>query len=76
MLYNAMTSYERLFADDRAVEVLKRYVPEVYYGTNREDAEAMSKCLNDSKIRVMLFRRPTDRYDAAITAISTIRSEL
>lgn len=73
-LYSASTSYERLFADDRAVEVLKKYVPDIWYGTERNDSEAMSKCLNDSKFRAMLFRTPTESYDKAIAAISAIRA--
>lgn len=70
--YNATTSYERLFADDRAVEVLKKHVPEVYYGTNREDSEAMSKSLSDSKSRCLLFRQPYAHFDSAIAEISGI----
>ena len=73
-LYNAATSYERLFADDRAVEVLKKHVPEVYHGTNREDPEAMSKSLSDSRFRAMLFRQPYAQFDRAIAEISTIEA--
>ncbi len=73
-LYSASTPYERLFADDRAAEVLKKYVPEIWYGTDRNDAEAMSKCLNDSKFRALLFRTPTENYDKAIAEISAIRA--
>ena len=73
-LYNAMTSYERLFADDRAVEVLKKHVPEVYLGTNREDPEAMSKSLSDSRFRCLLFRQPYTHFDRAIAEISAIEA--
>lgn len=73
VLYSASTPYERLFADDRAVKVLKKYVPEIWYGTDRNDAEAMSKCLIDSKLRALLFQSCTESYDKAIAAISTIR---
>ena len=71
-LYNADTTFERLFADDRAVEILKKYVPEIYCGTNREDTEAMSKSLSDSRFRAMLFRQPYEQFDRAIAEISAI----
>ena len=73
-LYSATTSYERLFADDRAVEVLKKHVPEIYYGTDRKDREAMSKSLADSRFRAMLFRQPYEQYDRAIAEISAIEA--
>ena len=72
-LYSGATPYERLFADERAVTLLKKYVPEVYDGTDRRDEEAMSKCLNDSKYRAQLFRMPTEQFDRAIREIETIR---
>ena len=72
-LYSASTPYERLFEDDRAVEVLKRYVPEVWFGTDRKDTEAMSKCLNDSKLQAVFFGAPTKNYDMAIAEICSIR---
>lgn len=72
-LYSGATPYERLFADERAVTILKKYVPEVYDGTDRRDEEAMSKCLNDSKYRAQLFRMPTEQFDRAIREIETIR---
>ena len=74
ILYSASTPFERLFEDDRAVEVLKKYVPEIWYGTDRNDPEAMSKCLSDSKFRAALFRAPTERYDQAISEIAAIRA--
>ena len=73
-LYSADTPYERLFADERAVEILKKYVPEIYYGTNRKDQEAMNKCLNDSKTRAALFRNPTENFDKAIGELRDIRA--
>ena len=73
-LYSAATPYERLFEDERAANVLKQYVPEIWYGTDRKDQEAMSKCLNDSKFRAALFRAPTENYDKAIAAICGIRA--
>ena len=73
-LYSASTPYERLFTDNRVVEILKKYVPDIWYGTDRNDPEAMSKCLNDSKFRAMLFRTPTESYDKAIAAISAIQA--
>ena len=73
-LYSADTPYEILFADERAVEILKKYVPEIYYGTNREDQEAMNKCLNDSKTRAALFRNPTESFDKAIGELRDIRA--
>ena len=72
-LYAASTPFERLFADDRAVEVLKKHVPEVWYGTDRNDPEAMSKCLNDSKLKEMFLGVPAEKYDQAIAEISAIR---
>ena len=72
-LYSASTPFERLFADDRAVEVLKKHVPEVWYGTDRNDPEAMSKCLNDSKLKAMFFGVLAEKYDQAIAEISAIR---
>ena len=73
-LYSGSTSYERLFEDDRAVAVLKKYVPEIVAGTDRSDAEAMSKCLNDSRYRAQLFRMPTEDFDKAIREIEAIRA--
>ena len=72
-LYSASTPYERLFSDNRAAEVLKKYVPEVWYGTDKNDMEAMCQCLNDSKLRALLFHTPTENYDKAIAEISTIK---
>lgn len=72
VLYTADTSYERLFADERAVEILKKYVPDVYEGTDRRDAEAMSKSLQDSRVRASLFRMPTEPFDEAIKEICRI----
>ena len=72
-LYSAATPYERLFEDERAVEILKKYVPDVYGGTDRKDLEAMSKSLQDSRLRASLFRMPTERFDKAIAEISTIQ---
>ena len=72
-LYSASTPFERLFADDRAVEVLKKHVPEVWYGTDRNDPEAMSKCLNDSKLKAMFLGVPAEKYDQAIAEIGAIR---
>ncbi len=71
-LYNADTPFERLFDDDRAVEILKKYVPAVYYGTDRSDMEAMSKGLTEERFRAMLFRQPTDQIDRAITEITAL----
>lgn len=71
-LYSAFTPYERLFADERVAELLKKHVPEVWFGTDRNDPEAMSQCLNDSKLRAALFRRPTENYDKAIAAVCDI----
>ena len=59
---------------NRAVAVLKKYVPEIVAGTDRADAEAMSKCLNDSRYRAQLFRMPTEAFDKAIREIETIRA--
>ncbi len=73
-LYSASTPYERLFEDGRAVEVLKKYLPEIWHGTDRTDVEAMSKSLSDSKFRATLFRTPTDNYDKAIAEISAIHA--
>lgn len=73
-LYSAFTPYERLFEDDRAVEVLKEYVQDVWYGTDRNDPEAMSKCLNDSKLQAAFFRGASKNYDKAIAAICAIRA--
>lgn len=73
-LFSATTPYERLFEDERAAAVLKKYLPEVYYGTDRKDEEAMSKCLNDSKSRASLFRTPTENYEKAIEEICTIQA--
>ena len=73
-LYSSDTPYERLFEDQRAVAVLKQYVPEIWYGTDRKDREAMSKCLNDSKFRAALFRQPTEGFEKAIQEISAIRA--
>ena len=73
-LYSAFTPYERLLADERAVGVLNRYVPEIVSGTDRNDPEAMSKCLNDSKFRAALFRMPTEQFDNAIREIGKIHA--
>ena len=71
-LYTADTPYERLFEDERAVEVLKAYVPEIWFGTDRENPEEMSQSLNDSKLRTALFCAPTENYDKAIAEIRAI----
>lgn len=73
-LYSATTPYERLFADERAVEVLQKYIPDVLSGTDRKDAEAMSKSIADSKLRAALFRLPVERFDQAIAEISAIHA--
>ena len=73
-LYSAFTPYERLLADERAVSVLNRHVPEIVSATDRSDPEAMSKCLNDSKFRAALFRMPTGPFDEAIREIGEIRA--
>ena len=73
-LYSAFTPYERLLADERAIGVLDRYVPEIVSGTDRNDPEAMSKCLNDSKFRAALFRMPTEQFDNAIREIGKIHA--
>lgn len=74
VLYSAFTPYERLLADERAVSVLNRHVPEIVSDTDRSDPEAMSKCLNDSKFRAALFRMPTEPFDDAIREIGEIRA--
>ena len=71
-LYRETTPYEQLFADERAVEVLRKYVPDIYHGTDRKDAEAMSKSLADSRFRAMLFRQPYRQFDRAIEEICAI----
>ena len=71
-LYRETTPYEQLFADERAVEVLRKYVPDIYHGTDRKDAEAMSKSLADSRFRAMLFRQPYQQFDRAIEEICAI----
>ena len=73
-LYHAATSYEQLFADERAVDVLKKHAPEIYHGTDRKDKEAMSKSLADSRFRAMLFRQPYEHLDRAIAEISAIEA--
>ena len=73
-LYSSDTPYERLFEDERTVAVLKQYVPEIWYGTDKKDREAMSKCLNDSKFRAASFRQPTESFEKAIQEISEIRA--
>lgn len=72
-LYSADTPYERLFHDSRAVEIIKKYVPEVYSGTDRKDEEAMSKGLKNSRLRAALFRQPTEGFDKAIKEISLLQ---
>ena len=72
-LYSADTPYERLFQDPKAVEIIKKYVPEIYSATDRQDAEAMSKGLNNSRFRAALFRQATEGYDKAIEEISQLR---
>ena len=52
---------------------MKKYVPEIVAGTDRADAEAMSKCLNDSRYRAQLFRMPTEAFDKAVREIEMIR---
>ena len=71
-LYRETTPYEQLFADERAVEVLRKYVPDIYHGTDRKDVEAMSKSLADSRFRAMLFRQPYQQFDRAIEEICAI----
>ena len=73
-LYTAATPYERLFSDPRAAGVLQKYVPDIWEGTNRKDAEAMSKSLADTRARAALFHHPTKQIDQAITAICAIRA--
>lgn len=73
-MYSSRTPYERLFADERAVAVLKKHLPELLKETNRDDAEAMSKCLDDTRYRAELFRQPLERYDLAIAEINIIRA--
>lgn len=71
-LYSGDTPIERLLEDSRAVDVLKRYLPEVEPATDRNDLEAMSKSLNDMRKRAALFRMPTDAFDRAIEEICKI----
>ena len=73
-LYTALTPYERLFEDERAVAILKKYVPDVYESTDRQDAEAMSKSLQDSKNRAALFRMPTESFEQAIAEICALHA--
>ena len=73
-LYSETTSYERLFADERAVRVMNQYVPEIVAGTDRKDTEAMSKSLQDSRFRAALFRMPTEPFDRAIQEIKKIHA--
>ena len=49
-------------------------MPEIVSGTDRNDPEAMSKCLNDSKFRAALFRMPTEQFDNAIREIGKIHA--
>ncbi|MBQ3560085.1 MAG: family 78 glycoside hydrolase catalytic domain [Agathobacter sp.] len=74
-LYSADTPLERLFKDKRAVEVLKKYLPELYYGTKENDIEAMSKSLNDSKMQNAMFGGNVENYDKAIAEICQIIAE-
>ena len=71
------TDYEHIIVDggskDRTIEIIKKYVPEIYSDTDRQDAEAMSKGLNNSRFRAALFRQDTEGYDKAIEEISLIR---
>ncbi len=73
-LYTAFTPFERLFADDRATDVLKLYVPDIVNGTDRHDTEAMSKSLADARARAVLFRQSTEAIDQAVTAICALRA--
>ena len=73
-LYTAVTPYERLFKDERAVAILKKYVLDVYESTDRKDAEAMSKSLQDSKTRAALFRMPTKPFEQAIAEICALHT--
>ena len=74
-LYTADTQLERLFRDERALAVLRQYLPDVAASTDQNDPEAMSKSLNDLKTRALLFRQPVDAIDRAIQAICLIRQQ-
>lgn len=71
--YHSETPVRSLLEDDRAVEILDRYLPGTVQSIDRTDAEAMSKSLNQMRYRAELFRFPTDAYDRAIEAISALQ---
>jgi len=72
-LYSGATPLERLFEDERAVEVLKKHVPEIGCAADRSNIESMSKSLLDFKSQAALLGGSGDRYDRAIAEICTIR---
>lgn len=74
--YDEHTSLETLFADPRALRVLKEDAPEIVEATDPEDKEAMSKGLNLTQYRYRLFRVPTTTVDRAIEDLKEIKEEL
>ena len=75
-IYTDDTSLENLLKDERAVEILKNYLPEFYAGIDRNDNEAMTKSLTNELIRATLFRQPTDNIQKAIKEICSIKAEI
>lgn len=73
-LYTVNTPLELLFTDPRAVEILEKYIPETVRGTDRNDEEAMSKGLFETRYRAALFRQPTENIDRAIAEICALRA--
>ena len=76
VLYQEDTPLERLLDDPRAVTILDEFLPGTVQGTDKKDAEAMSKSLADLRYNAALFRLPTDAYDRAIEEISKIQWEV
>lgn len=74
-LYQEDTPLERLLDDPRAVAILDELLPGTVQGTDKKDAEAMSKSLADLRRRAALFRLPTQGYDRAIEEIAKIQWE-
>lgn len=73
-LYSANTRFEQLLSDDRAVSVLKEYVPGIFSQLDQKNMESMSKCLNDFRTEALFFGQPTKNIDAAIEALCQIRA--
>ena len=74
LLYTADTPYERLITDERALDILKKYLPDVVSSTKPDDQEAMSKSLKDMRDEFAVLLGASDAYDKAIAEICTLRA--